>query len=125
MTFNDTVACEMISKWMAGLKENMDTRSDVYVLSNGCRKSSDDSDGYYWEYTPGMFIHLFLYIDGMVFSCGCKAGVRVTKGLLVKAKGNILGMKIVRNQSGNTLRGGHSPCFTTVSRYRLCWWDTP
>ncbi|PWA76831.1 hypothetical protein CTI12_AA231020 [Artemisia annua] len=30
----------------------MDTRSHVCVLSNGCRKSSDDSHNYYWEYTP-------------------------------------------------------------------------
>ncbi|GJZ51278.1 hypothetical protein Tco_0605793, partial [Tanacetum coccineum] len=67
LTFNNTVACEVISKWKAGLKDDMDARSDVYVLSNGCKKCSDDSNGYYWEYTPGMFIHLFLYIDDMVF----------------------------------------------------------
>lgn len=47
--------------------------------------------------TPGMFIHLFLYIDGMVFSCGCKAEIWDTKGLLDKAKGNILGMEIIRD----------------------------
>ncbi|GJT72616.1 hypothetical protein Tco_1031902 [Tanacetum coccineum] len=52
LTFNNTVACEVISKWKAGLKDDMDARSDVYVLSNSCRKCSDDSDGYYWEYTP-------------------------------------------------------------------------
>ncbi|GJW06329.1 hypothetical protein Tco_1568752 [Tanacetum coccineum] len=76
LTFNNTVACEVISKWKAGLKDDMDARSDVYVLSNGCKKCSDDSDGYYWEYTPG--------------------------------KGNVLGMKIVRDQSGNTLRVSQS-----------------
>ncbi|GJS48347.1 putative ribonuclease H-like domain-containing protein [Tanacetum coccineum] len=54
LTFNNTVACEMVSKWKAGLKDDMDTRSDVYVLNNGCRKCSDDSDGYYWESTPGI-----------------------------------------------------------------------
>ncbi|PWA82191.1 zinc finger, CCHC-type [Artemisia annua] len=108
LTFNDTVACEVISKWKAGLKEDMDTRSDVYVLSNDCRKSSDKNDDYYCEYTPGMFIHLFLYIDGMVFSCGCKSEIWVTKGLLDKAKGNILGIEIIRDQSGNTLRGSQS-----------------
>ncbi|GKD09635.1 zinc finger, CCHC-type containing protein, partial [Tanacetum coccineum] len=64
LTFNDTVACEVISKWKTRLKEDMDARSDVYVLSNGCKKSSDD----------------------------------------IKAKGNVLGMEIVRDQSGNTLR---------------------
>ncbi|GJV24293.1 hypothetical protein Tco_1376988 [Tanacetum coccineum] len=52
LTFNNTVACEVISKWKAGLKDDMDARSDVYVLSNGCKKCSDDSDVYYWEYTP-------------------------------------------------------------------------
>lgn len=108
LTFNNTVACEVISKWKTGLKEEMDTRSDVCVLSNGCRKSSDDSHSYYWKYTPGMFIYLFLYIDGMVFSCECKAEIWITKGLLDKAKENILGMEIIRNQSGNTLRGSQS-----------------
>nr|GFB19776.1 zinc finger, CCHC-type [Tanacetum cinerariifolium] len=49
LTFNDTVACEVISKWKAGLKEDMGVRSDVYVLSNGSRKSSGDSHDYYWE----------------------------------------------------------------------------
>ncbi|GJZ07812.1 hypothetical protein Tco_0542095 [Tanacetum coccineum] len=64
LTFNNTVACEVIFKWKTGLKDDMDARSDVYVLSNGCKKCSDDSDVYYWEYTC---IHLFLYIDDMVF----------------------------------------------------------
>ncbi|GJX40847.1 hypothetical protein Tco_0255837 [Tanacetum coccineum] len=76
LTFNNTVACEVIFKWEAGLKDDMDARSDVYVLSNGCKKCSDDSDGYYWEYTP--------------------------------AKGNILGLKIIKDQSGNTLRVSQS-----------------
>ncbi|GJT43310.1 hypothetical protein Tco_0952025 [Tanacetum coccineum] len=58
LTFNDTVACEVISKWKAGLKDDMDARSDVYVLSNGCKKCSDDSDGYYWESTPAAYMTL-------------------------------------------------------------------
>ncbi|GJZ91071.1 hypothetical protein Tco_0662998 [Tanacetum coccineum] len=29
LTFNNTVACEVISKWKAGLKDDMDARSDV------------------------------------------------------------------------------------------------
>ncbi|GJS69263.1 hypothetical protein Tco_0702104 [Tanacetum coccineum] len=41
--------------WKAGLKDDMDVRSDVYVLSNGCKKCSDDNDVYYWEYTPVQF----------------------------------------------------------------------
>nr|GEZ63953.1 zinc finger, CCHC-type [Tanacetum cinerariifolium] len=75
LTFNNIVACEVIFKWEAGLKDDMDARSDVYVLSNGCKKCSDDS-----------------------------AKIWATKGLLVKAKGNILGLKIIRDQSDNTLR---------------------
>nr|GEZ46991.1 zinc finger, CCHC-type [Tanacetum cinerariifolium] len=51
LTFNNIVVCKVISKWKAGLKDDMDARSDVYVLSNGCRKCSDDIDGYYWKYT--------------------------------------------------------------------------
>ncbi|GJR65575.1 hypothetical protein Tco_0011640 [Tanacetum coccineum] len=39
LTFNNTVACEVISKWKAGLKDDMDARSDVYVLSNGCKNA--------------------------------------------------------------------------------------
>nr|GEW72659.1 zinc finger, CCHC-type [Tanacetum cinerariifolium] len=108
LTFNNTVACEVISKWKAGLNDDMDARSDVYMLSNDCRKCSDDSDGYYWEYTSGTIIHLFLYIDDMVFSCGCKAEIWATKILLDKAKENVLGMEIVRDQSGNTLRVSQS-----------------
>nr|GEV19765.1 zinc finger, CCHC-type [Tanacetum cinerariifolium] len=48
LTFNNTIACEVISKWKAGLKDDMDARSYVYVLSNGCKKSSDGSHNYYW-----------------------------------------------------------------------------
>nr|GEY33609.1 zinc finger, CCHC-type [Tanacetum cinerariifolium] len=47
LTSNDIVACEVISKWKAILKEDMDVQSDVYVLSNGYRKSSDNSHDYY------------------------------------------------------------------------------
>nr|GEU86421.1 zinc finger, CCHC-type [Tanacetum cinerariifolium] len=76
LTFNNTVACEVIYKWKARLKDDMDARTDVYVLSNGCKKCSDDNDVYYWEYTP--------------------------------AKGNVLGMEIVMDQSANTLRVSQS-----------------
>ncbi|GJU30343.1 hypothetical protein Tco_1173932 [Tanacetum coccineum] len=112
LTFNYTVACEVISKWKAGLKDymdaRMDARSDVYVLSNGCKKCSDDNDGYYWEYTP--------------------------------AKGNVLGIEIVKDQSGNTLRVSQSkihneklleaksiplvctrPDLASGAGYGLCW----
>ncbi|GKD51351.1 hypothetical protein Tco_1280327, partial [Tanacetum coccineum] len=55
-----------------GLKDGMDAQSNVYVLSNDCKKCNDNRNVYYWEYTP--------------------------------EKGNILGMEIVRDQSGNTMR---------------------
>ncbi|PWA94725.1 zinc finger, CCHC-type [Artemisia annua] len=110
LTFRDAVACEVISKWMAVMKEDMDTRSIMCLLSNGFRRSSDDSKIYYWKYAPGMFIYLFLYIDYMGFTCESKAEIWVTKSLLDEEKENILGMKIFRTQSGNTLR---------VSRFRF------
>ncbi|GJY51484.1 hypothetical protein Tco_0442331 [Tanacetum coccineum] len=65
-----------IEKTKAGLKDDMDAQSDVYVLSNSCKKCSDDNNGYYWEYTS--------------------------------AKGNVLGMEIITDHSGNTLRVSQS-----------------
>ncbi|GJU31166.1 hypothetical protein Tco_1174755, partial [Tanacetum coccineum] len=38
----------------------------------------------------------------------CEAEIWVTKGLLDKAKGNVLGIEIIRDQSGNTLRVSQS-----------------
>nr|GEX01831.1 zinc finger, CCHC-type [Tanacetum cinerariifolium] len=38
----------------------------------------------------------------------CKAEIWATKDLLDKAKGNILGMEIIKDQSGNTLRVSQS-----------------
>nr|GEZ43758.1 zinc finger, CCHC-type [Tanacetum cinerariifolium] len=75
LTFDNKITCKVISKWKAGLKDDMDGRSDVYVLSDSCRKYD------------------------MVFSCGCKAEIWATKGLLDKVNGNVLGMEIVRDQS--------------------------
>nr|GEV97432.1 zinc finger, CCHC-type [Tanacetum cinerariifolium] len=49
LTSNDTVVYEVNFKRKARLKEDMDAHSNMYVLSNGCWKSSDDSDGYYLE----------------------------------------------------------------------------
>ncbi|GKE83984.1 hypothetical protein Tco_1557726 [Tanacetum coccineum] len=37
-----------------------------------------------------------------------QAEIWVTKGLLVTAKGNVLGLEIIRDQSGNTLRVSQS-----------------
>nr|GEW10761.1 zinc finger, CCHC-type [Tanacetum cinerariifolium] len=76
LNFNNTIAYEVISKWKVGLKDDMNARSHVYVLSNGCKKCNDDIDGYYWEYTP--------------------------------TKGNVLGMEIVKDQCGNTMRVSRS-----------------
>ncbi|GKC86211.1 hypothetical protein Tco_1141928 [Tanacetum coccineum] len=64
LTFNNTVACEAISKWKAGLKDDMNAQSDMY------------------------------------------AEIWATKDLLDKAKGNVLGMEIVNDQSGIDFVGG-------------------
>ncbi|GKD87040.1 hypothetical protein Tco_1358194 [Tanacetum coccineum] len=106
LTFNNTVACELIFKWKAGLKDDMDSRSDVYLLSNGCKKCSDDSDGYYWEYTPGMFIHLFLYIDDMVFLADARLRSWLPKVCWIKQREIYLVWR--SSQSGNTLRVSQS-----------------
>ncbi|GJS72630.1 zinc finger, CCHC-type containing protein [Tanacetum coccineum] len=73
----DKVACEVISKWISVMKQDMDTRSSMCILNNGFWRSSDDSNMYYWKYAPG---------------------------LLDEAKEIILGMEIFMTQSGNTLR---------------------
>nr|GEV14005.1 zinc finger, CCHC-type [Tanacetum cinerariifolium] len=72
LTFNNIVACEVISKWKAGLKDDMDAQSDVYVLSNGCRKCSDESDCYYWGYTPanGNVLAMEIVTDQWLYSEG-------------------------------------------------------
>ncbi|GJW14642.1 hypothetical protein Tco_0018775 [Tanacetum coccineum] len=88
LTFNKTFACEVISKWKVRLKDDMDARSDIYVLSDGCKKCSNNNNGYYWEYT--------------------QAEIWATKGLLDKAKRNVLGMEFIKDQSGNTLRVSQS-----------------
>ena len=46
LTFNGAVACEVISKWKDGLKEEKDARSYVCLLNSGCRKSINDNDDY-------------------------------------------------------------------------------
>ncbi|GJS30438.1 hypothetical protein Tco_0491058 [Tanacetum coccineum] len=87
LTFNNTIACEVISKWKAGLKDDMDARSDVYVLSNGCRKCSDDSDVYYWEYTPGVELKLVA-----VFATGALS--KAISGLRFQYRLNLLSIGI-------------------------------
>ena len=57
------------------MKEDMDTRSGMCMLSNGFRRISDDSNIYYWKYALGLFIYLFLYIDYMGFTCESKAEI--------------------------------------------------
>nr|GEW79178.1 zinc finger, CCHC-type [Tanacetum cinerariifolium] len=64
LTFNNIVACEVISKWKARLKDDMDARPDAEI----------------WT----------------------------TKGLLDKEKRNVLGMEIIIDHSGNTLRVSQS-----------------
>ncbi|GJW80924.1 hypothetical protein Tco_0144899, partial [Tanacetum coccineum] len=79
LTFNNTVACEVISKWKAGLKDDMDARSDVYVLTTVARNA----------------VTTTMAITGSIH--------QATKGLLDKAMGNVLGMEIVKDQSEGSL----------------------
>nr|GEX01892.1 zinc finger, CCHC-type [Tanacetum cinerariifolium] len=52
LTFRDAVACEVISKWISILKEDMDTRSSMCMLSNSFRRSNNESNIYYLKYAP-------------------------------------------------------------------------
>ncbi|GKB01229.1 hypothetical protein Tco_0829273 [Tanacetum coccineum] len=52
LTFRDAVACEVISKWIYVMKEDMDTRPSMCMLSNDFRRSSDDSNILYWNCAP-------------------------------------------------------------------------
>ncbi|GJT17997.1 hypothetical protein Tco_0876703 [Tanacetum coccineum] len=74
--------------WLASIKQRMLEAVKVKCIFLGCREvaveekiyaydsltfndivtcEEKNNDGYYWEHTPRMFIHLSLYIDGMVF----------------------------------------------------------
>ncbi|GJW92342.1 zinc finger, CCHC-type containing protein [Tanacetum coccineum] len=66
LTFNNTVACEVISKWKARLKED-----------NGKAVTTTTTITYYWLTSA------------------------LPNDLLVKAKGNILGLEIIRDRSGS------------------------
>ncbi|GJY12520.1 hypothetical protein Tco_0381829 [Tanacetum coccineum] len=82
LTFNNTVAYEVISKWKAGLKDDMDAQSHVYLLSNSCKKCSDDNNVYYSEYTLG--VELFEEVDISFLS------IKVVKVCLIKDMGCML-----------------------------------
>nr|GEW66679.1 zinc finger, CCHC-type [Tanacetum cinerariifolium] len=131
LTLNDTVACEVISKYKAGLKEYMDAQSDVFVLSNGYGKSSDDSDGYYWSiHQVYSYIYLCVYIIWFFLVNSRLRYVLPSPSLLDKAKENVLGMKIVRDQSGNTLMVSQSRFYNgklvvcmrpDIASVQICW----
>nr|GFA84244.1 zinc finger, CCHC-type [Tanacetum cinerariifolium] len=100
LTFNDTVACEVISKWKTGLKEDMGVRSDVYVLSNGCRKSSDDTHDYYREYAPGYVESLKANVQHMKALPTTKVGYMT----FIKAWKKKIWLKGLLTESGYKLR---------------------
>nr|GEU45382.1 zinc finger, CCHC-type [Tanacetum cinerariifolium] len=52
-TFNSTFACEVISKWNAGLKDDTDARSDVYMHS----KHYEPTQGILNETARGIFFY--------------------------------------------------------------------
>ncbi|GKA87744.1 hypothetical protein Tco_0809508, partial [Tanacetum coccineum] len=61
----------------ARLKDDMDARSDVYVLSNGCKKCSDDSDGYNWESTPARLPRVCRLKQKEIYFVWRSSGIRV------------------------------------------------
>ncbi|GJZ15903.1 hypothetical protein Tco_0551580 [Tanacetum coccineum] len=71
---------EVISKWKAGLKEDMDVQSYVYVLSNGCRKSLLVTDSHdIWEYAPSNVIHiviLYIWYGFFLVECKLRSGIK-------------------------------------------------
>nr|GFA53221.1 retrotransposon protein, putative, Ty1-copia subclass [Tanacetum cinerariifolium] len=105
----------LLKKSLYGLKQStrqLYRRFDEYMLSNELKRSSYDICVYYKSYAPGEYIYLFLYVDDMLIACKSKAAIGSTKFLLKKefdmkdlreAK-KILGMEIVRDQSGKILR---------------------
>nr|GEY03357.1 retrovirus-related Pol polyprotein from transposon TNT 1-94 [Tanacetum cinerariifolium] len=104
-TFNNTVACEVISKRKAGLKDDMDARTNVYVLSNGCRKCSDDNDGYYWEYTPaGSQEYQVVCTRPDIASIGVDMLDGFDRGLQTNARKKEIWLKRLLTESGYELR---------------------
>ncbi|GJU77460.1 hypothetical protein Tco_1274530 [Tanacetum coccineum] len=79
LTFNNTVACEVISKWNARLKNDIDARSMCTCLATVARNA----------------VTAAISITGSIH----QVEIWDTNGLLDKAKGNVLGMKIVMDQS--------------------------
>ncbi|GKC48039.1 hypothetical protein Tco_1065761, partial [Tanacetum coccineum] len=86
LTFRDAIACEVIFKWISVMKEDMDTRSSMCMLSNSFKRSSDDSNIYYWKYTPARLRSWLPRVCWM------------------NVKEIILGMEVFRFQSSNALR---------------------
>nr|GEX37656.1 zinc finger, CCHC-type [Tanacetum cinerariifolium] len=84
LNFNYIVACEVISNWKAGLKEDMYALSDVYVLNNDCKKCSDDNDAYYSEYTLAMKEAIWLKQLLAESEAELKLVAVVTTGTLIK-----------------------------------------
>nr|GEV73518.1 ribonuclease H-like domain-containing protein [Tanacetum cinerariifolium] len=78
-----------------------DTTRSTYLVN----RSSSSMIGFK---KPTDMLGFFALYMNMGFSCGCKAEIWATKGLLDKAKGNIFGMEIVRDQTCNTLRVSQS-----------------
>ncbi|GKA77660.1 hypothetical protein Tco_0784197, partial [Tanacetum coccineum] len=79
LTFNNTVACEVISMWNTRLKDDIDARSMCMCLATVARNAV----------TAALSIIRSIH----------QVEIWDTNGLLDKAKGNVLGMKIVRDQS--------------------------
>nr|GEV81329.1 retrotransposon protein, putative, Ty1-copia subclass [Tanacetum cinerariifolium] len=109
----------LLKKSLYGLKQSHKQwyrRFDVYMLSNGFKRSSYDNCVYYRSYALGEYINLLLYVDDMLIACKSKVEIGSTKSLLKKefdmkelreAK-RIHGMEIVKDRSRKILRVSQS-----------------
>nr|GEV51958.1 hypothetical protein [Tanacetum cinerariifolium]GEV56897.1 hypothetical protein [Tanacetum cinerariifolium] len=68
-------------------------------------REDNNEDAFEVAAVEKIYAHESLIFNNIVV---CEAEICATKGLLVKAKGNILNLKIIRDQSGNTLRVSQS-----------------
>ncbi|GJT88401.1 reverse transcriptase domain-containing protein [Tanacetum coccineum] len=115
LTFNNTVACEVISKWKDGLKDGMDARLDVYAsitFSLGGDREQDSTwelssyrkdsnkDAFVVAVVDKIYAHESLTFNNTV---ACEVISKWKAGLK-----DGMDARLDVDQSGNTLRVSHS-----------------
>ncbi|GKA57785.1 hypothetical protein Tco_0756973 [Tanacetum coccineum] len=88
--------------WLASIEQWM-LELVVLYRNIGFNESMEDKKTFIGsDVVDKIYAHELLTLNDTV---ACEAEILATKGLLDKAKGNVLGMKSVRDHNGNTLRG--------------------